>query len=60
MIDDFTKSGSTLIKARRRLLEKGAKKVGLAVTHVLPLKDKREELLEKLIEKAEQMIITTN
>ncbi len=60
VIDDFTKSGSTLIKAKRRLLEKGAKKVGLAVTHVLPLKDKKEELLEKLIEKAEQMIVTTN
>ncbi len=60
VIDDFTKSGSTLIKAKKRLIDEGAKKVGLAVTHVLPLLDKREELLRKLIEKAEELIVTTN
>jgi phosphoribosylpyrophosphate synthetase len=60
VIDDLTKSGSTLLKARDRLLEQGAKEVILAVAHVLPLLERGEELLERLIEKSNGKIVTSN
>ena len=60
VIDDLTKSGSTLLKAKDRLLNQGADAVGMAVAHVLPLMEKGEELLEELIEKSRGMIVTTN
>jgi phosphoribosylpyrophosphate synthetase len=60
VIDDLTKSGSTLLKARDRLLEQGAKDVALAVAHVVPLVERGEELLERLIEKCNRKIVTTN
>jgi phosphoribosylpyrophosphate synthetase len=60
VIDDLTKSGSTLLKARDRLLEQGAKEVALAVAHVLPLAERGEELLERLIEKCNYRIVTSN
>ena len=60
VIDDLTKSGSTLLKARDRLLEQGAKDVALAVAHVVPLVERGEELLERLIEKCNHKIVTTN
>ncbi|MGY5880846.1 MAG: phosphoribosyltransferase family protein [Candidatus Thorarchaeota archaeon] len=60
VIDDLTKSGSTLLKARDRLLEQGAKDVALAVAHVVPLVARGEELLERLIEKCNHRIVTTN
>ncbi len=60
VIDDLTKSGSTLLKAADRLRNQGADDVGMAVAHVLPLIEKGEELLEELIEKARGMIVTTN
>ncbi|MFW9768657.1 MAG: phosphoribosyltransferase family protein [Candidatus Thorarchaeota archaeon] len=60
VIDDLTKSGSTLLKAKDRLLNQGADAVGMAVAHVLPLMEKGEELLEELIEKASRLIVTTN
>jgi phosphoribosylpyrophosphate synthetase len=60
VIDDLTKSGSTLLKARDRLLEQGAKEVILAVAHVVPLLERGEELLERLIEKCNGMIVTSN
>lgn len=60
VIDDLTKSGSTLLKARDRLLEQGAKEVVLAVAHVLPLIERGEELLERLIEKCNGKIVTSN
>jgi len=60
VIDDLTKSGSTLLKARDRLLEQGANDVALAVAHVVPLVERGEELLERLIEKCNRKIVTTN
>jgi phosphoribosylpyrophosphate synthetase len=60
VIDDLTKSGSTLLKARDRLLEQGAKEVVLAVAHVIPLLERGEELLERLIDKSNGMIVTSN
>jgi phosphoribosylpyrophosphate synthetase len=60
VIDDLTKSGSTLLKARDRLLEQGAKEVALAVAHVVPLVERGEELLERLIEKCNRRIVTSN
>jgi phosphoribosylpyrophosphate synthetase len=60
VIDDLTKSGSTLLKARDRLLEQGAKEVVLAVAHVIPLAERGEELLERLIEKCNEKIVTSN
>ncbi|MFW9843895.1 MAG: phosphoribosyltransferase family protein [Candidatus Thorarchaeota archaeon] len=60
VIDDLTKSGSTLLKARDRLLEQGAKDVALAVAHVIPLIERGEDLLERLIEKCNRRIVTSN
>ena len=60
VVDDLTKSGSTLLKAADRLRNQGAADVGMAVAHVLPLAERREELLEELLEKARGLIVTTN
>ena len=60
VVDDLTKSGNTLLKAAERALNQGAADVGLAVAHVLPLRDKGEELLEKLVKKCKGKIVTSN
>ncbi len=60
VIDDLTKSGSTLMKAADRLRKQDAKEVGLAVVHVLPLIDRGEELLENLVEKSDGNVVVTN
>lgn len=60
VIDDLTKSGSTLLKAAERLKRLGAADVGMAVAHVLPLMERGEELLERLLEKSKGRIVTTN
>ncbi len=60
VVDDLTKSGSTLLKAADRLRNQGADDVGMAVAHVLPLIERGEELLEELLEKARGMLVTTN
>ncbi len=60
VIDDLTKSGSTLLKAADRLRKQGAKRVALAVVHVLPLVDLGEELLENLVMKIEGNIVASN
>jgi len=48
IIDDLTKSGSTLLRAKDRLLNQGADSVGMAVAHVLPLMERGEELIEEI------------
>ena len=48
------------MKARDRLLEQGAAEVVLAVAHVVPLLERGEELLERLIEKCNYKIVTSN
>jgi len=60
VIDDLTKSGSTLLKAADRLRKQGAKDIGLAVVHVLPLMYKGEELLENLVSKINGHIVVSN
>jgi len=60
VIDDLTRSGNTLLKARDRLLDQGAKDVALAVAHVVPLVARGEELLERLVEKCNHKIVTSN
>jgi phosphoribosylpyrophosphate synthetase len=60
VVDDLTKTGSTLLKAADRLRNQGADDVGMVVAHVLPLIKKGEDLLEELIEGARGMIVTTN
>ena len=60
VVDDLTKSGTTLLKAADRLRNQGADDVGMVVAHVLPLMEKAEDLLEELIEKSRGMIVTTN
>ena len=60
IVDDLTKSGSTLLKAKDRLRNQGADDVGMAVAHALPLIGKGEERLEELLEKARGKVVTTN
>ncbi|MFX0107225.1 MAG: phosphoribosyltransferase family protein [Candidatus Hodarchaeota archaeon] len=60
VIDDLTKSGSTLLKAAEKLKDLGAKDVGMAVAHVLPLMNRGEELLERLVSQAKERIVTSN
>ena len=49
-----------LLKAAERLRDQGAKEVGAAVAHVLPLIEKGEELLEALVFKSNERIVTSN
>jgi phosphoribosylpyrophosphate synthetase len=60
IIDDLTKSGSTLMKTANRLMEQGAKSYGMAVVHVLPIIGQGEQLLRNLVEKSKGLIVTTN
>ncbi len=60
LIDDLTKSGGTLLKAREMLLSQGALQVGIAVLHVMPVADRGEERFEELIEKSGGHIMVTN
>lgn len=60
VIDDLTKSGSTLLKAAELLKQQGAINVGLVVLHIMPIRDKGEELLEKLVTKSEGRVVTSN
>ncbi|MHA1627130.1 MAG: phosphoribosyltransferase family protein [Candidatus Asgardarchaeia archaeon] len=60
VIDDLTKSGSTLLKAREFLLKRGAKEVYCATTHVLPIIGRGESLLLELVRKLNRKFVTTN
>jgi len=60
LVDDLTKSGSTLIKVRNFLLKGGAEEVIPCVTHVLPTLNKGEKLLRNLVKNLEGKILTTN
>jgi phosphoribosylpyrophosphate synthetase len=60
VVDDLTKSGTTLLKAADRLRKQGARDVGLVVAHVLPLVGIGEELLENLLEKSKRRIVSSN
>ena len=60
ILDDLTKSGSTLIRTREALLKQGAKKVVCAVTHVTPTYSEEENLLKGLYEKVEGQIVVSD
>ncbi len=60
VIDDLTKSGSTLLKARELARTQGATEVGLVVTHITPIKGRGEKLMENLLENSEGRVITSN
>ena len=60
VVDDLTKSGTTLLKAADRLRKQGARDVGLVVAHVLPLVGIGEDLLENLLEKSRRRIVSSN
>ncbi len=60
VVDDLTKSGSTLLKAVDRLESQGASDVAMAVAHVVPLVERGEDLLQRLLEKSKGRIVTTN
>ncbi|MFW9979393.1 MAG: phosphoribosyltransferase family protein [Candidatus Thorarchaeota archaeon] len=60
VIDDLTKSGSTLLKSRDILIEQGAKDVGLVVLHVTPVSENGEELFDSLVQKSLRKVVTSN
>ncbi len=60
VIDDLTKSGSTLLRSRDILLEQGASEVGLIVLHVTPISEKGEDLLDSLVARSEGKVVTSN
>ena len=60
VVDDLTKSGSTLLKAADRLKTQGASDVALAVAHVIPLMERGEDLLKRLVDLSKERIVTTN
>ena len=60
IIDDMTKSGSTLLKSREIVLKQGAKDVGLVVLHVTPVMNIGEDLLANLVEKSGRKVVTSN
>ncbi|MGY5853347.1 MAG: phosphoribosyltransferase family protein [Candidatus Thorarchaeota archaeon] len=60
ILDDLTKSGTTLLKAAKLLREQGATDVGLAVLHLMPIKDGGERIFDDLIAKSEGKVVTSN
>ena len=60
LIDDFTKSGSTLIKSKQAFLQQGAKRVISCVTHLMPLRETGESRLEQLVTKLNGEFLASN
>ncbi|MBD3405834.1 MAG: hypothetical protein GF411_06860 [Candidatus Lokiarchaeota archaeon] len=60
VIDDLTKSGTTLLRAGKMLKDQGAVDVGFVVLHVTPIRDGGEELLASLVEKSHRKVMTSN
>jgi hypothetical protein len=60
LIDDFTKSGSTLIKSKQAFLKQGAKRVISCVTHLMPLRETGETRLEELVKKLNGEFLASN
>ena len=60
VIDDLTKSGTTLLRAGDLLKAQGATDVGRVVLHVTPIAEKGEELLQNLVTKSGNSIIVSN
>jgi phosphoribosylpyrophosphate synthetase len=60
VIDDLTKSGTTLLRAAEMLRNQGAADVGFVVLHVTPIRNGGEKLLTELIAKSRERIVTSN
>ncbi len=60
VLDDLTKTGTTLIRAANMLRKQGAIDVGLVVLHVTPIRDQGERLLDDLISRSGGKIVTSN
>lgn len=60
VVDDLTKSGTTLLRAANLFYEQGAAKVGLVVLHVTPIRDHGELLFEELITKIHNRVVVSN
>lgn len=60
ILDDLTKSGTTLLRAADMLRDQGAADVGFVVLHVTPTRDGGERLFTELIAKSNNKIITSN
>jgi phosphoribosylpyrophosphate synthetase len=60
VIDDLTKSGTTLLRAAEMLRNQGAADVGFIVLHVTPIRNHGEKLLTELIAKSHKRIVASN
>ena len=60
VVDDLTKSGTTLLRAADMLYEQGAVNVGLVVLHVTPIRDNGEVLFEQLITKSHNRVVVSD
>ena len=60
VIDDLTKSGTTLLRAAEMLRNQGAADVGFIVLHVTPIRNHGEKLLTELIVKSHKRIVASN
>lgn len=60
VVDDLTKSGTTLLRAAEMLYEQGAANVGLVVLHVTPIRDNGEVLFEQLITNCHNRVVVSD
>jgi len=60
LIDDMVISGTTIKRARKMFLEKGASEVYCWITHALPYETGKEENLRRLVEAFDEKIIVSN
>jgi|GEM_PF-1290381 ribose-phosphate pyrophosphokinase len=60
LIDDMVISGTTIKRARKMFLEKGASDVYCWITHALPYENGKEENLRRLVEAFDEKIIVSN
>jgi ribose-phosphate pyrophosphokinase len=60
LIDDMVISGTTIQRARKMFLEKGASEVYCYITHALPYETGKEENLRGLVEAFDEKIFVSN
>jgi len=60
LIDDMVISGTTIKKARKLFLSKGAKEVYAWITHALPSENGNEENLRRLVEAFDEKLFVSN
>jgi len=60
LIDDMVISGTTIKKARKLFLNKGAKSVHCWITHALPYESGKEENLRRLVDAFDEKLFVSN